>query len=406
MNNNKRIDIKIIDFIPAISGLIGKIALASSFAFIWAQGLGIHNKDFVFENVRIEILIGSIITLIAALVFPKAAPAGTLAPLIVLVPIMAEFGVHPLILGISVGIIGFIAVKTGILLKLTSISGIVSRNSLTLAFGVSGILLCIEKLYSFFQQKFIILIALLIILSIVYTILFKLKKTYYIIPIASVISVVIPIVFKLGFDVSFDKNKFNLNPSYWWNEMWGIGYGLNLQTILVTLPFAFFVIFLWTIDTVSIQVLQESSYEKGDEKQEIDINKSFLIASIRNITGAFFGGAQTSSLWRSFLIPLFMVKRPMRTCAILMGVCGIIFSLTSSPINVLSYPPLVWSVLLFGIFVPFTVASVINILKIDKRSTQLGIILLSLFGILLNPMITWITSLIYEKIIFPKQKEK
>jgi len=405
MIKNKRLNIKALDFIPAISGLIGKIALASSFAFMWAQGIGITNKDFVFENARIEILIGSIITLIAALVFPKASPAGTLAPLIILVPIMANFGVHPLILGVSVGIIGGIAVKTGVLVKLTRISGFVSRNSITLAFGASGILLCIKKLNFFFERKFIAFILLIVLLSAIYAILFKIRKTYYIIPISAIISVVIPVVFGLGFDVSFHKNEFNLNPSYWWNEMWGIGYGFDLKTILVTLPFAFFVIFLWTIDTVSIQVLQESSYEDGDEKQGIDINKSLLIAAIRNIVGAFLGGAQTSSLWRSFLIPLFMVKRPMRTCAILMGACGIVFSLMSSPIKVLSYPPLVWSVLLFGIFVPFTVASVINIFKSDKRSAKLAIVLLSLSGILINPIITWITSVIYEKTVATKQKE-
>ena len=404
MNKNSHINIKLIDFIPAISGLIGKIALASSFAFVWALELGIENKSFVFENVRIELLIGSLITLIAAIVFPKASPPGTLAPLIVLVPIMAQFGVHPIILGISIGIIGIIAVKTGVLVKLTSISGDVSRNSLTLAFGVSGIILSLEKLHSFFEQKISAFIALIVILSIVYGVMLKLKKTYFIIPVSAVISTIIPVVFGLGFDISFGKSELKLSPSYWWNELWGIGYGLDLKTILVTLPFAVVVIFLWTIDTVSIQVLQENSYEDSDEKQEININQSFIIVSLRNMAGAFLGGAQTSSLWRSFLIPLFMIKRPMRTCAILMGVCGIVFSLTSLPISILSYLPLVWSVLLFGIFVPFGVASVINMLKSDKKSTKLVMVLLALPGIFINPMITWISSLIYEKVIVRKPK--
>ena len=401
--NNKKLNIKLIDFIPAVSGLIGKMALASSFAFVWALELGITNKSFVFENVRIEILIGSLITLIAAFVFPKASPPGTLAPLIVLVPIMAQFGVHPLILGVSIGIMGIIAVKTGVLIKLIGVSGFISRNSLTLAFGVAGIILCIQKLHLFFNKKLLVFITLLIVLSIVYTILFKIKKTYLIIPIATVISIIISVVFGLGFDVSFAKSEVKLSPSYWWNELWGIGYGLDIKTIFVTLPFAFFVIFLWTIDTVSIQVLQENSYQAGDEKQEIDINQSFITVAIRNMVGAFFGGAQTSSLWRSFLIPLFMIKRPMRTCAILMGLFGITFSITSIPISVLSYPPLVWSVLLFGIFVPFVIASIINIVKSDKKSMKLAIVLLSLPGIFINPMITWISSVIYEKIIVRKQ---
>lgn len=404
MNKNSHINIKLIDFIPAISGLIGKIALASSFAFVWAMELGIENKGFVFENVRIELLIGSLITLIAAIVFPKASPPGTLAPLIVLVPIMAQFGVHPLILGVSIGIMGIIAVKTGVLAKLISVSGIVSRNSLTLAFGVSGIILCIQKLHSFFVQRFSALIALMVILSIVYTVLFKLKKAYLIIPVAAVISIIIPAVFGLGIDISYAKTGFELSPSYWWNDMWGIGYGLDLKTIFVTLPFAFFVVFLWTIDTVSIQVLQENSYQDSDEKQEININQSFITASIRNIAGAFLGGAQTSSMWRSFLIPLFMVKRPIRNCAVLMGLLGIVFSVTSLPISVLSYSPLVWSVLLFGIFVPFVVVSVINIAKSDKKSYKFAIVLLAIPGMFINPMITWICSVIYEKAILSKDK--
>lgn len=403
MNMNKHIDIKLIDLIPAISGLIGKIALASSFAFMWAHGLGISNENFVFENVRIEILIGSLIALIAALVFPKSSPSGTLAPLIVLIPIMINFGVHPLILGVSISIIGIIAVKTGVLVKLTGISGPISRNSLTLAFGVSGIVLCIEKLFSFFQEKIEAFLVLAVVLSVIYIILFKLKITYFIIPIAALISVIIPALFGLGFDIKFVETDIVLNPSYWWNEMWGIGYGFDLKTIIVTLPFAFFVVFLWTIDTVSIQVLQESNYKNGEEKQGIDINKSFYMVSIRNIVGAIFGGAQTASLWRSFLIPLFMVKRPIRTSAIIMGLCGVVFSLTSLPISILSYSPLVWSVLLFGIFVPFVVASLTNTLKSDKKSTRFAVVLLSLPGIFFNPMITWIISVIYEKVIVRKQ---
>jgi hypothetical protein len=55
--------IKMIDFIPTLSGLIGKVALVSSFAFVWAEELAILSPYFIFENVRIEIIIGSLITL-------------------------------------------------------------------------------------------------------------------------------------------------------------------------------------------------------------------------------------------------------------------------------------------------------------------------------------------------------
>ena len=97
----KKLNISYIDFIPALSGLIGKIALTSSFAMVWAQELGITKTNFVLENVRAEVLIGSIITLIVSIMSVKIAPAGTLAPLIIMIPVMSTYGVHPLVFGIS-----------------------------------------------------------------------------------------------------------------------------------------------------------------------------------------------------------------------------------------------------------------------------------------------------------------
>jgi hypothetical protein len=386
------------DLIPALSGLIGKIALVSSFALVWAQELLIISPNFVLENVRIEILIGSIITLIAAALYPNAAPAGTLAPLVVLVPVMSAFGVHPLILGIEVGIVGLLVVRSGIFKHLVDLAGFTCKTSITLAFGISGVWLSANKIYSFFEQEKQIFWVLMIVLVFVYMILVYYKKSWLVILMASLVTLVIPKLFGSGYQILPISMKMNLNPFYWWNEVWGVGFGLNVITILKTLPFACFVILLWTIDTVSIQTIKEASYEKVEKKEDMDINQSFIIVSIRNIIGALFGGAQTGSLWRSFLIPLYMVKRPMRLCAVLLGIGGIIASITVVPIQIMSYTPLVWSVLLFGIFMPFIVVAVTNIIKAKKKRTKIFIVFFSILGIGINPIITWICSVIYEKL--------
>ena len=393
------------DFIPALSGLIGKIALVSSFALVWAQELLITNPNFVLENVRIELLIGSIITLIAAILYPNAAPVGTLAPLVVLVPVMVAFGVHPLILGVTVGSIGLLVVRTGIFKRLVDLAGFTSKTSIALTFGISGVWMSASKLYFFFDQKEQIFWVLVIVLILIYMILGYYKKNWLVIPVASIVAFIIPRLFGAGYEMTPVTTNLNLNPFYWWNDMWGIGFGLNVVTVLKTIPFALFVILLWTIDTVSIQAIRDASYGVGEEKEHMDINQSFLIVSIRNIIGAFFGGAQTGSLWRSFLIPLYMVKRPMRISAILLGIVGIIASLTVVPIQIMLFTPLVWSVLLFGIFMPLVVMAISNIIKEKKTRTKILILLFSAMGIVINPILTWISSVIYEGIDKKKSKK-
>lgn len=308
VNKIKNLEISYKDFIPALSGLIGKIALVSSFALVWAQELSITNPNFVLENVRIELLIGSIITLIAAIFYPNAAPAGTLAPLVVLLPVMSAFGVHPLILGIAIGVIGILVVRIGLFKKLIDLSGFTCKTSITLSFGIAGIWMSVQKLYIFFNQEEYIFWILSILLVIAYLILICLKRNWLVIPVVSVVAFLVPKLFGTGYEITPVSLNLNLNPFYWWNDMWGIGFGLNGLTILKTIPFAFFVIILWAIDTLSIQTIREGSYAKEEKKERLDIVQSFSIIAIRNIIGSFLGGAQTGSLWRSFLIPLYMVK--------------------------------------------------------------------------------------------------
>lgn len=387
----------LLDLIPALGGLIGKVALVSSFALVWAKELGISTPNFVFENVRMEIFIGSGITLIAALFFHNIAPAGTLAPLIVLIPAMADFGVHPLILSIMVGILGVISVKTKVFERLISISSDICKTSLTLVFGVSGVILATQKLIIFFGNRYISLLLLTLTLAIAYALLFIYKKTWLIIPIAAGVALAFSWLFKSEIDVLYPIKAIQFNPIYWWDDMWGIGFGLNIMTILKTLPFALFVVLLWTVDTVSIQAVINTDFNENGKKEEINIKHSFMAVSIRNMIGGLLGGAQTSSLWRSFLIPLYMMKHPLRHASIMLGILGIIAGITSIPIKILSFPPLVWSVLLFGIFIPFISIGIKNLTVRKNIINKLVIIILTVLGIAYSPILTWIGAVLYEK---------
>lgn len=387
-----------LDLIPALGGLIGKVALVSSFALVWAKELGITTPDFVFENVRIELFIGSLITIIAAFIFKNIAPAGTLAPLIVLIPSMVHFGVHPFVLSIMVGIIGMISVKTKVFERLISISSDTSKTSLSLVFGISGVILAIRNLISFFGDRYFPLLLLVITLTFVYVLLLKYKKTWLIIPIAAVVSFGVSWLFEIGVDVSKPIKAMQFNPSYWWEDMWGIGFGLNVVTILKTLPFALFVVLLWTVDTISVQAVINTGFDENSEKEEMNINQSFIAVCIRNLIGGMFGGAQTSSLWRSFLIPLYMMKRPLRHASIILGVLGVISAMAALPIRILSFPPLVWSVLLFGIFVPFVNTGFKNLRDAKRFNQKITIALLAVFGIIFSPIITWLGVILYEKL--------
>lgn len=393
MNKHKQHNrLLLIDFIPAISGLIGKIALVSSFAFVWAQELGITYTDFIYLNVRLELIIASIITLITVFMFSDVSPPGTLAPLIVLIPIMARYGAHPLILSVLVGIFGIIFIRSGIFNKIYSLSLFQSKSALSLVFGISGIIMSAKELNLFFNNILPITI-IIISLSIVYIILLRCKKLWLIIPISAIVSVVIAYAFGSSIDFNIENNSIVINPAYWWNDIWNIGYGLDWRTILITLPFALFVIILWTVDTLSITAIKE----EYNTDLNINLSLSFYAISCRNLIGGVMGGAQTGSLWRSYLIPLYMTQRKMRSSTIILGISGLIIAILGYPIIALSYAPIIFSVLLFGIFLPLTVTGVRNLIKMDKKSI-LVVVIFSLLGIIYNPIITWVSIVIYEQI--------
>ncbi|NCA80809.1 MAG: DUF3360 family protein [Sphingobacteriia bacterium] len=289
------------------------------------------------------------------------------------------------------------SIKTKIFERLVSFSGDICKTSLTLVFGVSGVILAVQKTTGFFGSSHIPLFLFLLTLTAAYTLLFVFKKTWLIIPVAAGVSLLSSFLFGLETGISSDIHAIQFNPVYWWRDMWGIGFGLNMITVLKTLPFALIVVLLWTVDTVSVQAVIGKGCMGNDDGGEININRSFMAVSVRNMIGGFFGGAQTSSLWRSFLIPLYKMKRPLRSASVMLGVLGIIAGVTAVPVRILSFPPLVWSVLLFGIFIPFIHTGIKNAKDMNNLPEIFIIVLLTVSGIVFSPIITWFGANIYEK---------
>ncbi len=395
----------VLDLIPAIAGLIGKIALVSSFALMWSQELNISYPDFVYYNVRIEILIGSALTILFALIYKNISPSGTLAPLIVLIPSMVVFGVHPFVLGVLVSLIGALALKTKFFDKLTDLSGPICRNSLTLVFGISGIIMSIKKLIIYFDKNVILLVVLFSVLTLLFLFLNHYKINYLIVPAAAVLSIFIPYIFGYLPDLSINSKPLSFSPSHWWNNVWGVGFGFTFINILKALPFSVFVVLLWTMDLTSVNTVINSNYKSGETKHDFDENLSFYAASLRNLAGVTFGGAQTASIWRSFLIPLYIVKRPMRYASLLLGTLGLISSITQVPLRLFSYSPIIWTVLLYGVFLPFVIAGFRNITKSDDKRFKFSNIIFTFIGIIISPVLTWIISVITEKLFIFHDKK-
>lgn len=393
--NNLR-DFKTIDIIPAISGLIGKIALVSSFAIVWAEELNILFPNFVLHNVRIELLISCIISLILMLINPKLSPIGTLAPLVILIPLMVSFGVNPLYLGIVVGIIGLICVKLGVLDKFIDLSKNMTKLSISLVIGISGVIVSLERLYIYYTNHVMLLIIFSFTIILLYFLLTKYNKGFLIIPLSFVIGLIS--AYYVGINLDNSIGGIILSPSRWWNDIWEVDTSFNFLNILFTIPFALFAIVLWSIDTVSIMNIKESY----NSEIELDIDKSFALISIRNIIGTIMGGAQTASLWRSYLIPQYMISRPRQLSVIAMCIVGIVISIYSLPLQLLTLPPVIWTVMLFGVFVPFIRAGITKIKKLNSPMDYIVMIVLVLLGVTINLFITFIGALIYDNLINKK----
>ncbi len=383
--------------VPALSGVVGKVALAAAFATAWATALGVRDVSFVRENVRLELILASVLTLVVTVVLRiPAAPPGTLAPLIALVPAMAAAGVHPLSFGLLVGAMGLLTAALGWQDRLMRLNGPGTRGGILVLFAIMGFHSALKVLWQWAAVQGGVLTA--ILLGIVGTALsFGLKRLnvrWLTIPAIAVVAVFLPLLLGQVPEWSTGIGLPIMDPSRWWQDIWGIGWGLEPVRFARALPFVLLVLVMWPIDAMAVETVLQRQAGGRDCAPAVDYRKTACLAALRNMLGATLGGAQTAAIWRSFMIPLGVMRGPLRRSALYLGLLGIAAGLLGYPIDLAVYPPLLSMVLVFGIYLPLLETGLAALRAGSARKTA-GICIVA--GLAVHPVAGWFLSLLYEK---------
>lgn len=393
--------IKWIDLVPALAGIIGKISLVAAFATGWASALGIQDAGMIADSVRLELMIASVATILfCAIINPYAAPAGTLAPLIPLIPAMAAAGVHPLPFALLVSLIGFVFAKTGVFNMLVRLNGPGTKAGVSLLFGGMGILHAAQKLNLWAQdhQEPYFAWIILFVGFLLYVFMRRAKIRWLVIPVCVIAALTVSAVFGLFPLISAQIGLPVLDPAFWWIHRWGVGYGLSIQNFVSAIPFVILVLTMWPVDALAIQTLQERNYPSTAKRAIMNVDDSFILITVRNLAGAVLGGVQTAAVWRSFMIPLAVSKRPIGGSALLLGLIGILFALLGFPVDIAIFPPLVYMVLIFGVFTPMLEGGWECVDNVRTLASAISCIAL---GVIFSPTIGWGAALAMENSISP-----
>ena len=387
------------DLVPALSGVIGKIALVAAFAVAWKKGLGIGTPDFVTENVRLELFVASILAILfSAVLHPRLGPPGTLAPLIPLVPAMAAAGVHPLAFGILLGAAGIALAASGSFSRIMTLTGPGTRSGILLLFGLMGIASSLRSLWAWTQANSALpaagaILSLGIVLIIA---LQRFKMRWLVIPSLATLALLLALMFRIPPQLETGPGLPLLNPGQWWLEKWGLGWPGSVADFIKPIPFVLLAIVMWPTDALAIQTILENNYGPAGRRATFLLNPTYLLVSVRNIIGALLGGAQTAAIWRSFMIPLGVVRRPIGASALFLGLFGLLASFLGFPLDWAVFPLLLWPVLIFGVYLPM-VENGIQTLGINKRAIPAALACL-VTGWLFQPVVGWILGLVIEKL--------
>ena len=99
-----------------------------------------------------------------------------------------------------------------------------------------------------------------------------------------------------------------------------------------------------------------------------------------------------------------LFRSPLRGATILFSILCIAVGLFGVPIKLLAFPPLVWTVLLFGIFMPLTLVGISKWKEGKGMGQKVGIGLLAIIGIAYSPIVTWVGAVLIERIRFKPVK--
>jgi hypothetical protein len=394
------------DMIPAFAGAIGKVSLVAAFALAWADGYGISGEGFVAENVRLEMVVGSLMLLIFSVLFlPRAAPPGTLTPLIPMIPLMVAAGVHPLSLGIMIGLLGLALSLGKAFPRIVALNSPGTRGGILVLFGLLGIIDSGSKMWLWSipsDPSSPLLFASIVIVGLaVYLVLIRQKKTWLSVPLCLLAALAVSALFGRLPELVTRPGLPLINGMSWWQDRWQLGPAFGLETILAALPFALLAVVMWPLDATAILTMHERQYRPYEQKATFDLNQTFLVVSLRNLVGAMLGGAQTAAVWRSFLIPLGVVRRPIPGSALLLGLFTLAFAFAGYPIDIAMFPPMLHMVLVFGVYVPMLIAG----LRTAKTGKAWIVLFLVLgVGYLVHPLAGWVLGILLGRLRMLREK--
>lgn len=360
----------------------------------WIEAFGINSTAFAAENIRLELIVASLFTLIfSAFLNPAIAPPGTLAPMIPLIPIMAAAGVHPLPLALLSAVIGIVLSLLKAFPLIMRLSGAGTKSGILILFGIMGIAGSAQKLtdWGLAGGALPLLITILIVAVTGYAVLYRQGKTWLTIPLSVLAGLILPALFGIFPDFHTSPGLPVIDPAAWWNLHWGIGWGLTMTGFLNALPFAVLIVVMWPLDAVAILTMHEHNYVPYAQKLVFKTDQTFLLVSIRHLIGSLLGGAQIAAVWRSFLIPLGVVRRPIPGAALLLGIFGILFGLAGYPIDLAIFPPLLHMVLILGVFLPMLLTGI----RLKKTKTDWAIAFVCILaGYWVNPLLGWLLAVV------------
>lgn len=397
------------DAVPALSGAIGKVSLVAAFALAWAEGYSIVFPGFTAEIVRLELFVASLFLIIFSVFFhTHLAPPGTLAPMISMIPFMVAAGVHPLSLGVLIGLFGIILSLVKAFPKVVALNSTGTRGGILVLFGLMGIQGSLSRLW-LWSSGTILFWTLAIAGLICFLLLLKLKKAWLTIPACLIAALVFSALYGQKPEFATLPSLPQLNGFIWWQERWALGSAFSPGKILSALPFALLAVVMWPLDATAIQTMHHKQFYPYEKKVIFDLNASFFIISLRNLLGSVLGGAQIAAVWRSFLIPLGVVRRPIPGSALFLGVFCLLFTFIGYPIDLAVYPPVLHLVLIFGVFVPMLLA---GLQTAKSRSAWILVGWVVASGYLIHPLFGWLSGVMLgrlpffrENIVFPESAE-
>lgn len=385
------------DFVPAISGTIGKIVLTTAIVAAFASGFGLP-PEFVVENVRFEILLVIILFVIpfSGFLNPRVNLPGCHGPMIPLVGMIVLAGGHPLALGVLMGVFGLMLglFKGGS--RLVTLTGIGVRGGLIMYLGLIGLIGQISALRNWaadigMKHIFLVVIFLTIL---IYAYLSRISKKWLAIPLCSLAAILVALILGAPFNFTTSPGVPNLNPFYWWgtDTGWMLGFP-DIEHFIASLPFALLAIAMWPPDFLGHRVFQETNYPTGSEKALMDVDDTMKVCSVRQAVGSLLGGGNIASSWGTYLIPAGIAKRPIPAGALLLGIFLLIAIILGYPMDIAIFPPVLTIALIVGVFLPLLEAGM-QMIRSNKEALSASFCIFS--SAILNPVFGWAFSMLLD----------